>query len=80
MDDTNESTGSFEAARTTGSTASFDAGVEAPERTGNPVVDTVLDSLTGLDDTPVPGHVPVFEAAHEQLRAALADAGNQQSS
>lgn len=45
-------------------------------RTGNPAVDAVLDSLDSLEDAPVSEHVPVFEAAHERLRATLADAGN----
>jgi hypothetical protein len=45
------------------------------ERTGNPVVDSVLDSLRELDAMPVSEHVAVFEAAHDRLRGALADAG-----
>ena len=45
------------------------------ERTGNPVVDSVLDSLRELEQTPVSEHVAVFEAAHDRLRGALADAG-----
>ena len=45
------------------------------QHTGNPVVDSVLDSLRELDDVPVSEHVAVFEAAHERLRGALADAG-----
>lgn len=45
------------------------------QHTGNPVVDSVLDSLRGLDEVPVSEHVAVFEAAHERLRGALADAG-----
>ena len=47
-------------------------------RTGNDAVDRVLDSLDGLADAPVAEHVAVFEAAHDQLRGALADAGNSQ--
>jgi hypothetical protein len=47
----------------------------APEQTGNPAVDAVLESLERLDDTPVSEHVAVFESAHERLRGALADAG-----
>jgi hypothetical protein len=39
------------------------------------VVDSVLDSLRELDDVPVSEHVAVFEAAHDRLRGALADAG-----
>ena len=45
------------------------------ERTGNDAVDRVLDSLDALADTPVVAHVAVFEAAHDQLRGALANAG-----
>jgi hypothetical protein len=46
------------------------------EHTGNPVVDSVLDSLRELDNLPVSEHVAVFEAAHERLRGALSDAGD----
>lgn len=46
------------------------------EHTGNPVVDSVLDSLRELDNVPVSEHVAVFEAAHERLRGALTDAGD----
>jgi hypothetical protein len=46
--------------------------------TGNDAVDRVLDSLDALADSPVAEHVAVFEAAHDQLRGALADAGNSQ--
>ena len=46
------------------------------ERTGNGAVDDVLDSLDALADTPVAEHVAVFEAAHDRLRGALADAGD----
>lgn len=46
--------------------------VDAPPlRTGNERVDAVLESLEGLDDGAVEGHVPVFERAHEELRRAL---------
>jgi hypothetical protein len=44
------------------------------ERTGHPVVDRVLDSLDGLRDLPVAERVAVFEAAHDELRSALAGA------
>lgn len=44
--------------------------------TGSSVVDAVLASLDGLEERHVGDHVAVFEAAHEQLRAALADAGD----
>ena len=40
-------------------------------RTGVTVVDDVLGTLEGLDDLPVEEHLPIFEAAHEQLREAL---------
>ena len=43
--------------------------------TGHEAVDRVLRSLDGLEQKPVDEHVAVFEAAHETLRAALADAG-----
>jgi hypothetical protein len=43
--------------------------------TGHDAVDGVLRSLEGLEEQPVDEHVAVFEAAHETLRAALADAG-----
>ena len=46
------------------------------QHTGNPVVDSVLDSLRELDELPVSEHVAVFEAAHDRLRAALSDAGD----
>ncbi len=48
---------------------------ETVPRTGHDEVDVVLDSLVGLDDLPVDGHVAVFEQAHDRLRRALADAG-----
>jgi hypothetical protein len=46
------------------------------EPTGHPDVDAVVASLAQLADRPVSEHVAVFEAAHDRLRAALADAGN----
>ena len=46
------------------------------QRTGHAAVDGVLASLEGIETTPVVEQVPVFESAHETLRAALADAGN----
>ena len=49
---------------------------EHSERTGNPLVDEVLDSLDRLDGRPVEEHVPVFEAAHEKLRRALSEAAD----
>lgn len=48
--------------------------------TGNPTVDAVLESLEKLDDAPVSDHVAVFESAHENLRSALAGAGDDLSS
>jgi len=56
------------------SQSSDDQRVPAPS--GNPVVDAVLASLGGLEERPVVEHVAVFETAHEQLRAALDDAGS----
>lgn len=47
----------------------------APETTGHPVVDDVLRTMQELQGRPVEEHVAVFEAAHEKLRSALADAG-----
>jgi hypothetical protein len=48
-------------------------------RTGHPVVDDVVASLAGLEDRPVAEHVEVFESAHDRLRGALADAGDDSS-
>jgi hypothetical protein len=42
--------------------------------TGLASVDTVVESVAGLEDRPVEEHVEVFETAHEQLRRALDDA------
>jgi hypothetical protein len=47
--------------------------------TGHPEVDAVLASLADLDGRPVAEHVSVFEDAHDRLRTALADAGNDPS-
>ena len=44
---------------------------EAGVTTGVQVVDDVLGTLEGLGDQPVEEHLPIFEAAHEQLRGAL---------
>jgi hypothetical protein len=50
---------------------------QAPlELTGHGVVDEVLESMQGLENRPVEEHVAVFEAAHEKLRSALAEAGD----
>lgn len=51
---------------------------EEQEPTGNATVDAVLQSLEPLEGAPVSDHVAVFEAAHERLRGALADAGSDQ--
>lgn len=50
------------------------AGASAP--TGHPAVDEVLRSLEGLDGRPVDEHVAAFEQAHEVLRRALSNAGD----
>jgi hypothetical protein len=47
-----------------------------PPETGHPAVDEVLRSLEGLDGRPVDEHVAAFEQAHDQLRRALSDAGD----
>lgn len=52
------------------------AGRDQSSETGNPAVDQVLRSLDGLDARPVDEHVAVFEAAHEDLRRALSEAGD----
>jgi hypothetical protein len=52
---------------------------DAPEEgvtTGVQVVDDVLGTLEGLGDLPVEEHLPIFEAAHEQLRGALDTPGD----
>jgi len=43
----------------------------APESTGVPRVDAVVEEVTGLADRPVEEHVAVFESAHEELRRVL---------
>jgi hypothetical protein len=47
------------------------------EGTGHPAVDAVLASLEELEAMPVHEHVAVFESAHESLRHALDEAGNE---
>lgn len=47
---------------------------ETSEPSGHPAVDAVLDALAKLEDLPVGEHPPIFEEAHEALRAALAQA------
>jgi hypothetical protein len=54
--------------------ADVDPGARAS--TGHPAVDEVLRSLEGLDGRPVDEHVAAFEQAHEVLRRALSDAGD----
>ena len=49
---------------------SADAPTEAVT-TGVQVVDDVLGTLERLDESSVEEHLPIFEAAHEQLRGAL---------
>lgn len=56
------------------------SGEQGHEPTGNATVDSVLESLDRLDGAPVSEHVAVYESAHEQLRSALADAGDGRSS
>jgi hypothetical protein len=46
------------------------------QTTGHPDVDAVVASLEELDGRPVAEHVAVFESAHDRLRSALAEAGN----
>ena len=45
--------------------------------TGHPAVDAVLASLEGLEDLPVHDHVAVFDSAHDSLRRALDQAGDE---
>lgn len=51
----------------------------APVSTGHPAVDEVLRSLDELDGRPVDEHVPAFEEAHDKLRRALSDAGDDEA-
>ena len=76
-----------DATSASGSNAGSGAGMPTPARmanrggqeAGHAEVDDVLGTLSGLDEAPVSEHVAVFESAHERLRAALADAGNDRS-
>ena len=43
------------------------------EHSGHRPVDDVLDRLTRLPDTELPGHADVYDAIHNDLRAILAD-------
>lgn len=45
--------------------------------TGDALVDEVLADLETLDRRPVSEHVAAFESAHERLRSALTDAGDE---
>lgn len=56
----------------------YDGGQDS-DLTGDPAVDEVLRTMQGLQGRPVDEHVAVFEAAHEKLRAALAQAGDRPS-
>lgn len=51
----------------------------APVSTGHPAVDEVLRSLEDLEGRPVDEHVAAFEEAHEGLRRALSDAGDDEA-
>jgi hypothetical protein len=42
-----------------------------PVRTGVERVDAAVDAVSRLADRPVDEHVPVFEAAHDELRRTL---------
>ena len=61
--------------------ASFETEAEAPTpvSTGHPAVDEVLRSLEELDGRPVDEHVGAFEDAHDKLRRALSDAGDDEA-
>ena len=54
-------------------------GTHDVDGTGHDDVDRVVASLDVLEDRPVSEHVAVFESAHDTLRNALADAGNDSS-
>ena len=51
----------------------------APASTGHPAVDEVLRSLDELEGRPVDEHVAAFEKAHDRLRGALSDAGDDEA-
>jgi hypothetical protein len=51
-------------------------GTDEPVATGHPAVDEVLRSLDDLAGRPVDEHTAVFEQAHESLRDALSNAGD----
>jgi hypothetical protein len=56
-----------------------EVGSPAPVSTGHPAVDEVLRSLDQLDGRPVDEHVGAFEEAHDKLRRALSDAGDDEA-
>lgn len=56
-----------------------ESGSATPEPTGHPAVDEVLRSLDELDGRPVDDHVAAFEEAHDKLRRALSDAGDDEA-
>ena len=53
---------------------------DEPDRTGNARVDAAIERLRELDAAPIDAHASVYEAVHEELRAALAAAGAEDSS
>lgn len=53
-------------------------GADTSRATGHPEVDAVLSSMEGLAERPPAEQVAVFDSAHERLRSALADAGDDQ--
>lgn len=55
-----------------------ESGDETPAATGHPAVDEVLRSLGDLEGRPVDEHVAAFEEAHDRLRRALSNAGDDQ--
>jgi hypothetical protein len=56
-----------------------DERADGPESTGHPAVDEVLRSLEDLESRPVDEHVAAFEEAHDRLRRALSDAGDDEA-
>jgi hypothetical protein len=56
-----------------------DDGAPTSQSTGHPAVDEVLRSLDDLEARPVDEHVPAFEEAHDKLRRALSDAGDDEA-
>jgi hypothetical protein len=56
-----------------------DGDAPSAQSTGHPAVDEVLRSLDDLESRPVDEHVSAFEEAHERLRRALSDAGDDEA-